>query len=85
MEEVKLTSLVRSSGCNAKLPPGDLHIAMDNLAELAVNAFEADLITYEKLEYLLWLCGLKPGDIGITKMSGRVFPSDEELDSVMEE
>ena len=66
-------------------PEADEHIAMDNLAELAVNAFEADLITYEKLEYLLWLCGLKPGDIGITKMSGRVFPSDEELDSVMEE
>lgn len=63
----------------------DSRIAMDNLAELAVNAFESDLVTYEKLEYLLGLCGLKPGDLGIKKISGSVFPSDEELDSIMEE
>ncbi|MDE6635757.1 MAG: hypothetical protein K2K09_04015 [Lachnospiraceae bacterium] len=43
----------------------DSRIDMDTLAELAVNAFESDLVTYEKLEYLLGLCGLKPEDFGI--------------------
>ena len=66
-------------------PESDERIAMDNLAELAVNAFESDLVTYEKLEYLLGLCGLKPDDLGIRKESGNTFPSDEELDSIMEE
>lgn len=63
----------------------DSRIAMDNLVELAVNAYEADLITYEKLEYLLGLCRLSPEDIGVMKASGNIFPSDEELDSIMEE
>lgn len=66
-------------------PESDGRIAMDNLAELAVNAFESDLVTYEKLEYLLGLCGLKADDLGIRKESGNAFPSDEELDSIMEE
>lgn len=66
-------------------PESDGRIAMDNLAELAVYAFESDLVTYEKLEYLLGLCGLKPEDLGIMKKSGNIFPSDEELDSIMEE
>lgn len=35
--------------------------------------------------YLLELCGLKPGDLGIYKTGGNAFPSDEELDSIMEE
>lgn len=59
-------------------------IVMDNLAELAVKAFEAQLITYEKFEYLLDLCNLKSEDLGIKKESGSGFPSDEELDSIME-
>lgn len=63
----------------------DGRIAMDNLVELAVSAFEADLVTYEKFEYLLGLCGLKPDDLGIKKESADTFPSDEELDSIMEE
>lgn len=66
-------------------PDSDGRIAMDNLAELAVNAYEANLVSYEKLEYLLALCGLKPEDVGMTKASGNAFPSDEELDSIMEE
>ena len=37
MEEIKLTSLVRSSGCNAKLPPGDLHKALDDLKQIESN------------------------------------------------
>lgn len=63
----------------------DNRIVMDNLAELAVNAYEAGLITYEKFEYLLELCDLKPEDLGIRKVLESAFPSDEELDSIMEE
>lgn len=33
---------------------------------VAVNAFESYLVTYEKLEDLLELCGLKPDDLGIS-------------------
>lgn len=33
---------------------------------VAVNAFESYLVTYEKLEALLELCGLKPDDLGIS-------------------
>lgn len=66
-------------------PESDGRIVMDNLTELAVNAFESNLVTYEKLEYLLGLCGLKPDDLGIWKETGNAFPSDEELDSIMEE
>ena len=63
----------------------DGRIVMDNLAELAVNAYEAGYVTYEKFEYLLGLCGLETEDLGIKKASGNDFPSDEELDSIMEE
>ena len=63
----------------------DGRIVMDNLAELAVNAYEAGYVTYEKFEYLLGLCGLKPEELGIMKASGNAFPSDEELDSIMGE
>lgn len=62
----------------------DDRIGMDNLAELAVNAYESNMVTFEKLEYLLGLCGLKPEELGIKKVSGSAFPSDEELDSIME-
>ena len=44
-------------------------IAMDNLIELATRAYEENLITYEKLEYLLGLCDLSPEELGITKFS----------------
>ena len=53
MEEVRLTQLVRSSGCNAKLPPGDLHNALDNLTqrrcELLIEGFESsdDALVYD--------------------------------------
>ena len=67
------------------LGQADNRIVVDNLAELSVNAYEARLISFEKLEYLLRLCGLKPQDLGIIKPSGNAFPSDEELDSIMEE
>ncbi len=53
MEEVKLTSLVRSSGCNAKLPPGDLHRALDGLVSVKdgnlLEGFESsdDALVYD--------------------------------------
>ena len=53
MEEVRLTQLVRSSGCNAKLPPGDLHKALDNLAQkrraALIEGFESsdDALVYD--------------------------------------
>ena len=62
----------------------DNRIAVDNLADLSVKAYEQELITFEKLEYLLGMCGLKSEDIGIQKTSGAAFPSDEELDEIME-
>lgn len=43
----------------------DERVVMDNLVELAVNAYEAGYITFEKLEYLLGICSLMPGDLGI--------------------
>lgn len=51
----------------------DNRIGVDNLAELSGNAYEKGLISYEKLEYLLEMCGLKPGDLGIYKTGRSVF------------
>lgn len=63
----------------------DHRIAIDNLVELSVAAYEAGYITYEKLEYLLDMSDLKPEDLGIVRESSYAFPSDDELDSIMEE
>ncbi len=63
----------------------DNWIAVDNLAELSVNAYEAGLVTFEKLEYLLDICGLKPEDVGLIQAHSGELPSDEELDEIMEE
>ena len=51
------------------VPNMENRIFIDNLAELSVTAFEKGLITYEKLEYQLSICGLRPEDIGIVKQS----------------
>lgn len=67
------------------LEKADERIKVDNLVDLSMKAFEGGLITFEKLEYLLGICGLKPEEIGIKKPVGVPFPSDEELDSIMEE
>lgn len=67
------------------LGEADNRTVVDNLAELSSSAYEAGLITFEKLEYLLRLCDLKPQDLGITRPSENALPSDEELDSIMEE
>lgn len=52
----------------------DNRIVMDNLVELAVNAYEAGYITFEKLEYLLGISKLKPEDLGIEKNPACEFP-----------
>ena len=63
----------------------DERVTMDNLVELAVSAYEKELISYEKLEYLLEMSKLTPEDLGIVKNSSYSFPSDDELDRIMEE
>lgn len=63
----------------------DERITMDNLVELAVNAYEKGLISFEKLEYILEMSKLSPEDLGIEKKPSYSFPSDDELDSIMEE
>ncbi len=53
MEKVRLTSLVRSSGCNAKLPPGDLHDVLSSLppfhSDRLIGGYEAadDALVYD--------------------------------------
>lgn len=67
------------------IPQGDEKIAIDNLTELAVDAYENKRITFEKLEYLLDISNLKPVDVGIADSENNPFPSDDELDKIMEE
>ena len=53
MERTRLTSLVRSSGCNAKLPPGDLHEVLSDLppfhSEALIAGYESadDAFVYD--------------------------------------
>lgn len=63
----------------------DNRIVVDNLIDLSVNAYDEGLITFEKLEFLLGICNLGPSDLGISKVLTGEFPSDEELDDIMEE
>ncbi len=67
------------------LQSSDERIVIDNLVELAVMAYESGYVTFEKLEYLLGLSNLTPEELGIEKKSDYEFPSDDELDSIMEE
>ncbi len=67
------------------VPEADNKITIDNLVELAFAMFEKKRITYEKFEYLLKLSGLKSEDVGIQEPAEHDFPSDAELDSIMEE
>lgn len=66
-------------------PKPDERIVMDNLIELAIAAREAGYITFEKFEYLLRICNLEPEDLGIEKARSCKFPTDDELDRIMEE
>ena len=60
-------------------------VAMDNLVELSVSAYEKGYVTYEKLEYLLEISNMTPEELGIEKKVNCKIPSDDELDSIMEE
>ena len=66
------------------VPQSDSRIAIDTLNDLAVNAYEKQLISYEKLAYLLSISELKPADIGICEPKMSLFPSDDELSEIME-
>ncbi len=63
----------------------DNRVAMDNLVELAISAYESGYVTFERLEYLLGLSGITPEELGIYNKSGYEFPSDDELDIIMGE
>lgn len=67
------------------IPETNERIALDNLVELAGAVYEKKLITYEKLEYLLYLNNLSPEDIGISKPQAYISPSDNEIDKILEE
>lgn len=63
----------------------DERVVMDNLVELAINAYESGYVTFDKLEYLLGLSNMTPDEFGIKGELSYEFPTDEELDSIMEE
>lgn len=67
------------------VPEPDNRIAIDNLTDLAVDAYEKKRITFEKLEYLLNLSELTPSDVGIHEKPKSSYPSDSELDDIMED
>ena len=66
------------------VPQSDSRIAIDTLNDLAVNAYEKQLISYEKLAYLLSISELTPADIGVYEPKKSLFPSDDELSEIME-
>ena len=63
----------------------DNRIIADNLVDLAVKAYESNLITFEKLEFILSQSDLKPEDVGICNANASLIPSDDEIDKIMEE
>lgn len=67
------------------VPEADERITIDDLTDLAVDAYENQRITFEKLEYLLGLSKLNPEDVDIAEPVRNAFPSDSELDDIMEE
>jgi len=83
VSEDEIAVLRKRYSLNSTSP--DDRVAMDNLVELAVAAYEVKYITYEKLQYLLRLCKLTPADVGIEPPLACNVPSDEELDAIMED
>lgn len=66
-------------------PKADHIIAIDNLTELAVKAYDLHQITFEKLQHLLKFCDLKPEEIGINPPEMYSSVTDDELDVIMAE
>lgn len=67
------------------IPTRDNTIGLSNLIDRAMELYEVKKITIEKLEYLLELAGLTLKDMGIEDEEIYIPPTDEELDSIMEE
>lgn len=59
-------------------------VGLSNLVDKAMELYEKNLITYEKLEYLLELAELTPEKMGIALNNGYEPPTDDELDAIME-
>jgi Zn-dependent peptidase ImmA (M78 family) len=66
-------------------PKADNRVVLGKLVDLAVQQYEKKRITFEKLTYLLSMCRLKPEEVGVHKPKEYVRPTDDELDSIMEE
>lgn len=60
-------------------------IGLGNLVDKAMELYEKNLITYDKLEYLLNFAELTPKDMGIIESFDDILFIDEELDAIMEE
>ena len=67
------------------LPVRKEKIGLSNLADTAIVLYERDLITYEKLEYLLGLTNLTPEEMGVDQNISYSPPTDAELDAILEE
>ena len=66
-------------------PEIDNRIVIDNLVELATASYEKKRISFEKLQFLLSMSNLEPGDVGIAEPQGHIPPNEDELDDIMEE
>ena len=67
------------------LPVRKDKIGLSNLIDMAMELYEHDLITYEKLEYLLGFAELTPKNLGILQNKSFTPPTDAELDAILEE
>ncbi|MCD1654117.1 ImmA/IrrE family metallo-endopeptidase [Treponema zuelzerae] len=60
-------------------------ISLDNLIDNTLSVYEKGQISREKLEYLLAFANITPADMGISDEERQARPSDDELDSLMED
>jgi len=60
------------------------YIALDNLVEKSKALYDKNLITYERLDYLLSFAKVKPENIGITKSTYTPLTEDE-IAEILEE
>lgn len=67
------------------LPTRDNKIGLNSLVDKAMELYENKKITREKLEYLLSFAKLSIEEMGIKDAEPHIPPTDEELDSIMEE
>lgn len=67
------------------IPERKNKIGLSDLADKALDLYERNMITYEKLEYLLEFAELTPEEMGIKSVNQYQPPTDEELDVIMEE